>query len=445
MSEAGARWGLDDRAGVGPEHPHGVFAAIPMGQHLVANPLFARRNLGDIHGLTASIRHRGILQPLIVARAPAFRLAHPDTELTAGTRFVLLAGHRRHAAARLVGLSRVPAIVRDDIVGRADIAVIALVENIHRAKLAPLEEARMLAVLRDLGVTQREICERSGISQGQVSKRLRLLDLPASLQDGVEDGDLTVVDALAVLHNLADPAEQQRCVAISRSQGRSVRGAIRQMGSRDTAPIRPIPTRRERMAGLVREGPAIAASRTAPDVAIGRGRGERPPLGQVPDPDLLGSPDVVQWHASATELRTDACKALVSRGVSGRFAMELLVEFNLDPPVLRSAAAVREARLVAERWMRARMAMNPDVGPVRPGGGLDDTLPPCDGLPPVELAAAIVLAHREIDLHSAAPVRRPWRRAARRHVRRLARWAGYEPSPYELAKLAEPEDLRAPC
>lgn len=418
---------------------YGVLKHVPVGPQLVENPITARRRIDDLEGLVVSIRHKGILQPLIVARSAAFRLARPDAALPIGAEFVLVAGHRRYAAARIAGLPTVPAIVRDDIFSKADNVVVALVENVHRAKLVPLEEARMLAVLRDLGLTQREICERTGISQGQISKRLRLLDLPIALQDDVEEGALTVIDALTVLQNVSDPAQQQRCVELSQTHGRSVRSILRQL-ERDPAGFaeeQPEPN----PVGDTWNNAELPTRQPTPISSCGGMPTPATTLRPVraPDLELLKSPEVSSWHAAAAKARAAACQLLVQRGVAGRFANELLIDLALDPPIARSADAMREARLVAQRWARSMPAKDAETDPA------DDELSgaadlPAAGLPPRDLAAAIALAHREIDLKCAAPLNRPWRRAMRRHINRLARWGVHEPSAYELARLEEPEE-----
>ncbi|WP_455749592.1 ParB/RepB/Spo0J family partition protein [Nocardia fluminea] len=412
------------------QHPgrhYGELKHLPIGPMLVENPLVARRRIDELEGLVISIRHKGILQPLIVGRAAAFRLARPDAQLPPGAEFVVVAGHRRYAAARLAGLATVPAIIRDDVVAKADNVVVSLVENVHRAKLVPLEEARMLAVLRDLGLTQREICERTGVSQGQVSKRLRLLDLPISLQDEIEEGSLTVIDALTVLQNLSDPAQQQRCVALSQQHSRSVRSVLRQLEREPAAPPRSPDPKPEPVAG---------SRNNAPTPHLAPVPSPAPP--QVPDLELLKGPDVSALHAASAQARATACQLLVQRGLAGRFATELLMDLALDPPIARSADAVQAARMVAQRWTRSIPVKDIEREPTDAELACAELA--AAGLAPSDLAGAIALAHREIDLKFAAPLNRPWRRSARRHISRLARWGVHEPSSYELARLEEPEE-----
>jgi len=386
----------------------GSLIAVPIDDRLVDNPLFTRRVVGDLDGLIASITFRGVLQPLIITRAVTFGWAHPEMPLCPGAEFVLLAGHRRRAAAQRAGMHTVAAIVRDDLVSTADASVLTLVENIHRAKLAALEESRMLAVLRDLGLSQREICLRTGISQSQVSKRLRLLDLPVALQDEVEDGALAVVDALTLLHDLHDPADQVHAVAVSRKNGHKLRSVVRDM---------------HRAPGIGGE-PAVATATRAPSAAPAASRAKRD--------RLWGGSDVAEQHSSACEARVEACRRAVHAGLSSAGVTELLVDLTLDPPLARSGEAVAKVLAMARQWAQRS-------GAPADGDTADDSLRTggCFGN---DLAAAVALAYREIDLECVSPLGRPWRNAPRRHVRRLQRWGMHEPSPYEDAKLTERPD-----
>lgn len=210
------------------------FVEVPLDERLADNPLSARHSLGELDGLEASIRTRGLLQPLIVARAEVFLLACPEASVDVEAEWILLAGHRRRAAACRAGIKTAIAIVRDDLVGSEDSAAVTLVENVHRAGLSSIDEARVLSVLRDLGLSQREISHQTGISQGQVSKRLQLLDLPTELQDSIDDGHLAVADALTMLHELSDPQDQLRALRLSQGGGRSLKHVLRQL-QRDQA------------------------------------------------------------------------------------------------------------------------------------------------------------------------------------------------------------------
>jgi ParB family transcriptional regulator, chromosome partitioning protein len=139
----------------------------------------------ELEGLATSLRDVGMLQPLVV---------RPSV----GGGFELIAGERRLRAARLVGMDVVPVLVRhtDD----ADLLKEALVENIHRVQLNPLEEAAAYQqLLAEFGFTQEELATRLGRSRPAVTNALRLLSLPLSVQRRVAAGVLTAGHAKALL------------------------------------------------------------------------------------------------------------------------------------------------------------------------------------------------------------------------------------------------------
>lgn len=163
---------------------------------LVPAPDNPRRDPGDLSELAASIRAVGLLEPLIVAE-----------EASAGDGYVVVAGHRRLAAARLAGLVAVPAIVRR--LNEAERAEIMLIENLQREGLSPLEEASAYRRLRELGQSQRQLAARVGRSQAHISKRLALLELPEAARRALDSGGITLEDAQALqkLRHLPDRLE----------------------------------------------------------------------------------------------------------------------------------------------------------------------------------------------------------------------------------------------
>ena len=137
--------------------------------------------------LADSIREVGVLQPVLV------RPLDPD-----GEQFELIAGERRWRAARRVGLQTIPALVRET----DDAAALehALVENLHRDDLNPIEEAAAYQqLIEDFGLTHDEVAARVGRSRASVSNTLRLLQLPPSIQRLVQDGKLSMGHARALL------------------------------------------------------------------------------------------------------------------------------------------------------------------------------------------------------------------------------------------------------
>ena len=158
-------------------------------EHLAPNPLQPRRRFDDaeIERLADSIRAVGILQPLLVRRHEA------RTD-----RYEIVAGERRWRAAQRARLHRVPVVVRE--LGDAELLEAALIENIQREDLSPLEEAAAYRRLIDrFGHTQDALGEQVGKSRSHVANTLRLLGLPDSVKALLEEGALTAGHARALL------------------------------------------------------------------------------------------------------------------------------------------------------------------------------------------------------------------------------------------------------
>lgn len=178
-----------------------TYAVLPI-DAILPSPHNPRRELGDLDGLVASIRAVGLLEPLLVEVAEG--LVEWD--------YTLLAGHRRHEAAKRAGLTEVPCMVRKTAVTPALRMEMALIENLQREGLAPLDEADGYLQLTKLGMSQRVIADRVGCSQSHVSKRLALLELPTPVQKRVEKGTLTL-EAAAALTRLKDHPDKLKKAA----------------------------------------------------------------------------------------------------------------------------------------------------------------------------------------------------------------------------------------
>ncbi len=168
------------------------------------NPYQPRRyfNEESIKELAASIQEFGILQPLLVSKI--------EEEAENGTRasYQLIAGERRFLAAKMLGLERVPAIIKK-IDLEADRLEMAIIENIQRADLNPLEAARAFAKLQDIfSLTQREIAQRLGKSREAVANTLRLLGLPSNIQDALAQNKINESQARTLL-TINDLNQQQ--------------------------------------------------------------------------------------------------------------------------------------------------------------------------------------------------------------------------------------------
>jgi ParB family chromosome partitioning protein len=158
--------------------------------------------------LAGSLRERGVLQPVLVRPI-------------AGGTYELIAGERRWRAARLAGFATVPALVRphDDV----ESLELALIENMAREDLSPVEEARACALLvEELGLTREDVGRRVGRSRVAVTNLLRLLDLPDEVLELLDAGHLTEGHGRALL-TAADHADRRRLARAAVKEGWSVR------------------------------------------------------------------------------------------------------------------------------------------------------------------------------------------------------------------------------
>ncbi|HEU0101068.1 MAG TPA: ParB/RepB/Spo0J family partition protein [Mycobacteriales bacterium] len=190
------------------------FAELPL-DALRPNPLQPRQHFEEqaLAELVTSIREVGLLQPVVVRELA--RSAEGQA------RYELVMGERRWRAAREAGLSTVAAIIRDT----ADDAMLrdALLENLHRQELNPLEEAAAYQqLLAEFGTTHEELALRIGRSRPQITNTIRLLQLPAPVQRRVAAGVLSAGHARAIL-GLPDAASQEAMAARVVAEGMSVR------------------------------------------------------------------------------------------------------------------------------------------------------------------------------------------------------------------------------
>lgn len=197
----------------GPALGRGLNALIPQTRPEFPSPPMAERSLLELplsaveanpdqprqfldpkalEELAASIRENGVLQPILVRR-------------TEPGRYTLVAGERRWRAAQLAGLDTVPAIVDDTV--DTDALILALVENIQRQDLTPLEEAHAYQRLVESGRTQEQIAKDVGKSRSAVSNALRLLQLPTPVRMSLAGGEITEGHARAIL---GAPSEAQQ-------------------------------------------------------------------------------------------------------------------------------------------------------------------------------------------------------------------------------------------
>lgn len=191
-----------------------------------ANPEQPRRRFDEesLRALADSLVQRGVLQPVLVRPRP-------------GGSYELLAGERRWRAARLAGLQTLPAVVRE-LEQDMSALELALIENMARADLTPIEEARACAALvEEFGLTREEVARRVGRSRVAVSNLVRLLELPEDALDLLESGRLTEGHGRALL--LAEDHGVRRVLARSAAaEGWSVRTTEARARERNRAAVR---------------------------------------------------------------------------------------------------------------------------------------------------------------------------------------------------------------
>ena len=191
-----------------------VYREIPPAD-IEANPRQPRQVFDEeaLSELVHSIREFGLLQPIVVRAVPGSQ---------SGARYQIIMGERRWRAAQVAGLAAIPAIVRET----ADDNLLrdALLENIHRAQLNPLEEAAAYQQLLDeFGVTHDELAARIGRSRPLITNMIRLLKLPIPVQRRVAAGVLSAGHARALLSLEAGPEAQEALAARIIAEGLSVR------------------------------------------------------------------------------------------------------------------------------------------------------------------------------------------------------------------------------
>lgn len=189
------------------------------------NPDQPRQHIdeGKLAELTNSMREQGIVQPLVVRRV--------------GSRYQLIAGERRWRAAQKAGLGKVPVVLRD--VTDEQVLEIALVENIQREELNPIEEASAYRrLVSELGYSQEQVATRVGKDRSTVANLLRLLRLPRDVRGLIAKQDLSPGHARPLLA-LASPETQLEIAQLIVAKGLSVRDVERRVNAVKASPAKP--------------------------------------------------------------------------------------------------------------------------------------------------------------------------------------------------------------
>jgi ParB family transcriptional regulator, chromosome partitioning protein len=231
--------------------------------------------------LVHSVREIGVLQPIVVRALPdtddAATEGAADPAADGKPKFELIMGERRWRASQTAGLERIPAIVRDT--SDDDLLRDALLENLHRSDLNPLEEAAAYQqLLEDFGCTHEQLATRIGRSRPQISNTIRLLRLPPAVQRRVAAGVLSAGHARALL-GLEDAEAMDKLAQRIVAEGLSVRATEEAVAISDSDSPTPAPRRRPRAGGHHAELDDLAtrlADRldTRVNISLGRNKGK---------------------------------------------------------------------------------------------------------------------------------------------------------------------------
>lgn len=227
MNRRGLGRGLDALLGSAPAAMQESLIEVAV-DRIDVNPRQPRKAFDPValDELARSIKASGVIQPVVVRRV-------------AGERWQLIAGERRWRAARHAGLDQIPAVVRE--ASDAECLELALVENLLREDLNPMEEAEAFRqAIGEFGWTQEQLAQRVGRDRSSIANTLRLFRLPPEIQDDLRAGRLTLGHALILL-SLTDPAAQRKLRDEILAHSWTVRAA--EAGARS---VRPAPLRARR-------------------------------------------------------------------------------------------------------------------------------------------------------------------------------------------------------
>ncbi len=410
---------------------------------IAEHPRNPREVLGDLTELTASVRAMGILQPPVVIPAAAFRSNWPDhADAIGDAAWVIVAGHRRRAAAAAAELAEIDVIVREDLATQAATVEAFVVENVHRKGLEPQEEAQAYSLLVDLGIGQREIARRTGVSQSHVSKRLALLKLPQQAQDALAQGDLVITEALALA--AVKPAEQAQVWGVARDAGVSIASAVstvqrdtERRQRREAAQVQAAdegletidPAQRfgsARWDHLLRRQEDIDGARTAGTLLAGVDDSglsyySATPAAATSQSDNGDSAD----RRKAMKARRAACAELVAKPPGRGEAVADLIR-AVTGGNLEHGEAVR----LVYGWLGSKYPADSEGGN---RGWLDLVMAEAGDDVRLHLAWALTVARDEVHASATGAA---WGPVEVRHLARLSERSGYAPTPWEQAQLA---------
>lgn len=253
--------------------PRGTFPQEVDVERLIPSRFQPRRGFSAdaLAELAASIREQGVVQPIVV--------------VARGEKFEIVAGERRWRAAAAAGLERVPVVVREKATDK-ELLEIALVENLQREDLNPLEEAAAYARLKEeFHLTQEEVARRVGKDRATVANSLRLLKLPSGVRERILRGELSAGHAKA-LASLSSPDDQEKLAYEIVRRALSVRQAEKRVAALSAQPK----LRRERRRDpFIRDAEEKLSRRLATRVRIlRRRRGGRIEIAFGSEEELIG-------------------------------------------------------------------------------------------------------------------------------------------------------------
>ncbi|MEU1853732.1 ParB/RepB/Spo0J family partition protein [Streptomyces sp. NPDC019990] len=203
---------------------------------LAGNPFNPRDELTELEETAESLRAKGQIQPVTVVRRAAFLGAHPgqESELGEEAEYVVIDGNRRLAAAQLAGVAELRIDVNDDLAASAaDIVESALIANIHRVDVPPMDQAKAIRDLVQVHGSQGEVARRLGKTPAWVSQRLALLELTPDLQEQVESGELKVEPARRIgrLPKEEQALEARKAIAAAKAPRQRRKPAVEEASS----------------------------------------------------------------------------------------------------------------------------------------------------------------------------------------------------------------------
>lgn len=428
----------------------GIVAALQRGgegllmlrlDQVAPHPDNPRDSLGDLEPLAASIAELGQLQPALVVPADAFVAEHPHhAEAINGAEYVVAAGHRRRAAVELGGGTHLAAVVRPTL-DKVDSYVTFIDENSQRTGLNPIEEARVYALVADAGLNQSQIAKKLRVSQGQVSKRLALLKLPQPVQDAVTTGDLPVAEALALTG--VPPEDQLLVWETARERAWPLPTAVNHIEREraDQVAIAKARKKAEKAGDPILEDPAARwnshwSHRLYNTEQVEQARAEGTLLAHPSPAGLIYYTDKPKQSPRAEQERLDdrerkaankarnaACAVLVDQPPGSSEALGDLARINLT-------GGIEFARCLsmAHKWLGSEVGPETDnmyewIEAIREDGNDGDYL---------WVAWTMTVAQDE---NLARQPYRTWTTRERDHLDRLVQRTGYEPTPWESAKL----------